>query len=230
MINIKKKALALSMLVSFVSANENSIALAVINNSSVYKTKEDTTSLVPILNYTKDEFYIEAYEVGYKYNKTVSFISQVNFNSLEMDGVDERKTTIESGIKLTYQNEKNCKITLKTVFDIANKHKGYQSVLNIGKTLIFDKFIFIPNIGLEYQDKNYSDYYFGVDKHESYSEYEVKSTLNKTAGIIGRYNINEKFSLNFVYNYRKLDKDISNSSIINKDYSTMTALSIAYKF
>ena len=213
-----------------INTNENSIALALINSSSIYKTKDDISALVPILNYTIDKFYIDGYEIGYKYNDMLSLIGQVNFNSVEIEGIDDRKSTFETGLKLTYENEKKCKIVFKTVIDTLNKHKGYQAVLNIGKTFVVDKFTLIPNIGLEYQDKKYSDYYFGVDKHESYSKYEVGSTFNSTVGLISSYTINKDLSLNFVYNYRVLDKEISNSSIVKKDYSQMTALSLSYKF
>jgi outer membrane protein len=203
--------------------------VGILNSSQIYLDQKDKTMILPIINYKKNNFYIKAIELGYKYNDTFSLIAQPKLNSVEIEGIKDRKSTFEAGFKVSYPINKY-KFTFKTLFDTLGVHNGYTSSLMLSRTFSKMPFIFIPNIGIEYQSKQASDYYFGIDENESFETYTLNSTINKSIGFVSIFNINKKYDLTLIYNYKKLDKDIENSPIVTKDNKRLTILSLVYKF
>lgn len=217
------------LLFSFAYSHPNSFGVGIINSPSQYLNQDDKNMIIPILNYKYNKFYIRGLEVGFQANKYLSFITSPKLNKVEFQGIETRKRTIEAGLKLSYPINKY-KISFGTLFDTLGIHDGYNSSLKLSYTHIKFPFIFIPNIGIEYQDKNLSNYYYGINLNESFQSYQLSDTINKTFGFVSIYNINKKYALNLIYNYKKLDKKIQNSPIVNKNNKQFTLLSFVYKF
>lgn len=226
---IKYIVIGVLLLVEFVSAHQNSVGVGVLNSSNVYLTKENKTIAIPIVNYTYKKFYIKAMEAGYAYNRFLYIVAQPQFNSAQIQGAKKREGTLDAGFKIVYPIE-SYKLTFKNLFDTLGVNDGYKSSLTLSRTFVKFPFIFIPNIGLEYQSKKSSDYYYGVDSDELYTPYELSGTVNKTVGFVSIFNIGKTYAMNFIYNYKKLDKDIENSPIVIKDNKRLAMLSVVYKF
>ncbi len=91
-------------------------------------------------------------------------------------------------------------------------------------------FIFIPNIGLEYQDAKTSEYYFGVKESTIYPKYDVGDTFCITGGFVGIFNISKQYGFNLIYNYKKLDDKITQSPIVTTNNKQTIIGSFVYKF
>ena len=225
-----KKILLLTLLISiFLNAKPNSIGVGVLKSSDIYISNDNTSMFLPIINYEKNDFYIRGLEFGYKYNEFLSFLIEPRLNEVKIDGIETRKRTLEAGFKLTYPINKY-KVTLKTLVDTLGVHNGYQSKLSLSYSYVKMPFIFIPNIGLEYNDKKISNHYFGVNKNESFDYYNAKSLINKQIGFVSILALTRKLSLNLIYNYKKFDKNILNSPLVVKDNKQVTILNLMYKF
>jgi outer membrane protein len=224
-----KKLLLFLFFISSLYSEQNTFGLGLIHSTNIYLNQNDKTIVLPVVNYTHDKFYIKMLEVGYKYNDFLSFLVEPKLTNLKMNGINERKSTLQAGFKITYPIEKY-KLTFKTLFDTLGVYDGYESSLRLSRTFIHAPFIFIPYISIQYQDKNLSDYYFGINTDESFDYYKVDDTINTHLGFVSIYNIDKKYALNLIYNYKKLDKDITNSPIVVKNNTQLTILSLVYKF
>lgn len=210
-------------------AHQNSFGVGVVNSTNIYKEQKNKTTPIPILNYTKENFYIKGLELGYRYNHFMALIAQPRMANDTPKETNDRHSTLETGVKITYPI-KEYKLTFKTLFDTLGVHNSYNSSLKLSKTYVNLPFIFIPNIGIEYLDQKMSNYYYGVSNSSKYNDYKAKKAFNKTAGFVCVYNINKNYSFNLIYNYTKLDTTIKNSSIVEKNNKQTSIFSVVYKF
>ncbi|MGB5867353.1 MAG: MipA/OmpV family protein [Arcobacteraceae bacterium] len=211
------------------TANSNSAGLALVNTTNIYATKSDKTVAFPLVNYKYNNFYIKGLEFGYEVNQNLSVLLEPRLIGFDISGIEKRKDSLSSGLKVSYPIS-DFLLTLKVLADVNNVSNGYETKLKLSKRFIYDSFVVIPHIGLEWQDKKFSNYYYGTKSNESYGEYKVNMTLNKTVGFVSVYNINKKYALSFMYKYIDLDDDIVNSPIIIKNNQQTSILSFMYKF
>ncbi len=211
------------------NAKSNSAGLAIVNSSNIYVTKESKTRVFPLVNYTYDSFYIKGLELGYHLNKNFSVLIEPRMVGFDISGIQKRKDSLAAGFKISYPLS-DFALNLKILGDVSDVSNGYEVSLKLSKKFINLPFVFIPNIGLEFQDKQFSNYYYGTQANESYGEYNPNSTINKTAGFVSVYNINKKFAISLIYKYVDLDNDIVNSPIIIEKNKQTSILNFMYKF
>ena len=93
---------------------------------------------------------------------------------------DDRDFSYAAGVGLNY-NPGSWVYSLSTNADILGKFDGYQASARIGKRFRINNFMIEPSIGVNYQDSNYVDYYYGVRPEEATafrSAYNGDSALN----------------------------------------------------
>jgi len=225
-----KKLIVLTLFITvFLNAKPNSIGIGALKSSNIYINNDNETMILPIINYEKHNFYIKGLEFGYKYNQFLSLLIEPRLNEVEIDGIKNRKRTVEAGFKLSYPIKKY-KLTLKVLADTLGVHNGYKSKLSLSYSFIKMPFIFIPNIALEYNDSNINNHYFGINKNESFDYYDMKSSINKQIGFVSIFALTRNYSLNLIYNYKKFDKNTTKSPIVIEDNKQVTILSLMYKF
>ncbi|GHF24551.1 outer membrane protein [Kordiimonas sediminis] len=165
-------------------------------SSEPYKGYSSRIIPVPVLAYRKNNLEIFGPFVRYKlYNDqatTVAITASPRFagykesDSPIFKGMDTRSTSIDIGASLDtkFQN-----ITVRSAFlaDILGKSNGYELRAGISYPVRKGPFSLEPFIDLQYLDKKYVDYYYGVQMKEATSErayYKGSSTLNTEAGFM----------------------------------------------
>lgn len=216
-------------LVSFCFAFQNSAGVAYFYSKSIYTNTQDSHTFFPALFYENEHFYFKGIEVGYKYTPNISVVLKPNFNTREIDGLEEKKQALSGGIEFT-QNLDKYKMRYTFLHDISNTHNGSQSSIKLSKTFVNYPFIITPSIGLEYEDKKVTNYYFGVEENQIYPKYEAQEALSGVVGLMGIYNLNKSYSFFLLANNKFLHKTITNSPIVEQSNKSMLLTSVLYKF
>lgn len=216
-------------LCSFGFAFQNSVGVSYLYSKSIYVKSDDTNTLFPALFYENEYLYFRGIELGYKYNPNISFILRPNFNTREVEGLEDKKQAFSGGVEFT-QKIDSYKISLNLLHDISNAHNGTQSSLKLSKTFVNYSFIITPSLGVEYEDKKVTNYYFGVEPNPTYPKYEAKESLSPVVGVMGIYNIHKTYSIFLLANNKFLSKNITDSPIVEKSNKSMLVISALYKF
>lgn len=159
-----------------------------------------------------------------------------NNDSRYLDGMSDRDPTVELGLR--YLHDLNFAVlTLDFSHDILDKHSGWESRLTLRKTfrdiLDIQSLNLTPSIGLNWRNKQLNDYYYGVRATESESgrdAYNVGGSLGWLTGLQLNYKLSEKWSLFGLANLEWLDNEITDSPIVEKDYTLSLLAGLFFEF
>lgn len=120
-----------------------------------------------------------------------------------------------------------------SVAKAATASKGMYGTLQMAWPMRAGSWVVTPRAGVEYFDRKYSDYYFGVRPHEARPDrraYTLSGTVNLDAGI----DLQRAIGLNHLalasVKYRRYGDDIRNSPLIGKGGSPRFNVGYIYRF
>lgn len=144
-------------------------------SQDVYTDFDNRIVPIPIIGYTGEKLRVYGPFVGYQLFQQDGFTLDAQlvpvFAGYEEDdsavftGMEDRDFSYAAGIGLNY-NTGGWVYSLSTNADILGKFDGYQASARIGKQFRIDQYMIEPSIGVNYQDSNYVDYYYGVRPEE----------------------------------------------------------------
>lgn len=159
-------------------------------SQDVYTDFDNRIVPIPIIGYTGEKLRVYGPFVGYQLFQQDGFTLDAQlvpvFAGYEEDdsavftGMEDRDFSYAAGIGLNY-NTGGWVYSLSTNADILGKFDGYQASVRVGKLFRIDQFMIEPSIGVNYQDSNYVNYYYGVRPEEATatrSEYNGNSAVN----------------------------------------------------
>lgn len=213
-----------------------------------YTYHQDTATIImPQAFYDNNRVYIEGSEAGvypYKDDKnewriTLGYEGR-HFDPKESDinalkGVDERKWSAMVGssyMKITPYG--GFKVHAET--DALGRNKG--STLKLAHLsrfkLMDDKVTIYPEIGLQWNNQNYNEYYYGVSQTESnrtgITVYQPNDSIHPYFQISGSYQINPHWSV-FANQYLEyLSDEQKQSPLVDKRLESRTKIGFNYKF
>ena len=145
-------------------------------SQDVYTDFDNRIVPIPIIGYTGEKLRVYGPFVGYQLFQQDGFTLDAQlvpvFAGYEKDdsavftGMEDRDFSYAAGIGLNY-NTGGWVYSLSTNEDIFGKFDGYQASARIGKQFRIDQYMIEPSIGVNYQDSNYVDYYYGVRPEEA---------------------------------------------------------------
>jgi len=150
-------------------------------------------------------------------------------DSSYLQNMDERKNGLWLGGVATWKTEP---LTLSAQWMKApSDSKGQEFGLNAQHAFRFGRFQLIPNIGILWHDKNYVDYYYGVQEKEASATrpaYIGDAATDISAAVRVNYVLreNQLILLDVSDTYR--GKSITNSPLVDK--TTLPALRIGYLY
>lgn len=162
----------------------------VVASQDVYTDFDNRVVPIPIIGYTGEKLRVYGPFIGYELFRESGFTLDAQlvpiFAGYEEDdsavftGMDDRDFSYAAGVGLNY-NTGSWVYSLSTNADILGKFDGYQASARIGKRFRINNVMIEPSIGVNYQDSNYVDYYYGVRPEEATafrSAYNGDSALN----------------------------------------------------
>jgi outer membrane scaffolding protein for murein synthesis (MipA/OmpV family) len=128
-------------------------------------------------------------------------------------------------------------VNLTVEQDISGHSKGLTADLGITLPLfnIGKSFMVKAEAGVHWQNDNYAQHIYGVsadqvDNSVGRTAYDIDSTVNYSAGLTAFYKLNQDWDVFAKATYTKLDDEIADSPLVDRDSSTSLFLGAKYNF
>lgn len=173
-------------------------------------------STVPFIAYRGENLSVYGPNVEYRLLKGIigaSLHLQTVGDRFEAHEVKKRDTGVNAGVSLRLLF-----LSLRHTADIFHTYNGNVSTIDIGHREKFGKFIVMGQIGYEYLNQGFSNYYYGVREDEvgHFQAFELKETRNEFLRLSTIYQLGEGRALNMSYGFKRLDPVIFESPTVNK--------------
>jgi len=159
-----------------------------------------------------------------------------NDDSSYLNGMSDRDPTLELGLRWMH-NLDFAVMSLDFTHDVLDEHRGYEFKFSLRKPFqnVFDieSLTLIPSAGVNWRSKQLNDYYYGVRPSEAIAgrpAYDVGSSFGWLTGLQLNYQLSEKWSLLSIVNLEWFDDEITDSPIVDEDYSVSFLLGAMYEF
>jgi len=151
-------------------------------------------------------------------------------DSSALNGMHDRDWSVDVGVGVSWLTKVGF-FGLSGVTDVLGRHKGQE--LEFSYTILFEwaGFDFIPSTGVRYKTENLVDYYYGVEAEEARAgrpAYEGENAVDPFVRLAVRRKLSERWSLLAAVQYEWLDKEISESPIVDRDYEASFMVGMLY--
>jgi outer membrane protein len=225
------------------------VGLAVISGQKAYKGTDRETRVLPMLSFENRYVKLSGPNLELKLpGLQLSESQRLNFgivtklfggggyepgDSPFLAGMAERKSGLWAGAKMEWENEL-ADVKLEWLGDAASKSKGQRVILGLErKWMLGPSVMLVPQVGAEWVDKKYVDYYYGVRANEAApgrAAYAGKSTVNADLSLAAIYRFDKQQSLILNVGVKALGKEIKNSPIVDRSTENRVMLGYTYRF
>lgn len=223
------------------------LGLAVLRTQKAYKGTDRETRALPMLSYENQyvklsgpnlELKLPGLEWGNSQRLNLGLVAKLfgpggyeASDSPVLAGMAERKSGIWAGAKAEWKNDW-ADLRLELLGDASGESKGRRMLLGLErKWMLSPSLMLIPQVGVEWADKKYVDYYYGVRTSEATAgraAYTGKATLNPEISLTGTYRFDMHHSMMLNVGVKSLGKEIKDSPIV--DRSTENRVMLGYKY
>lgn len=225
-------------------AAKNSVGVGVAYFQSVYDGVEDQSRGFPRINYSYDRFFIKGFALGYELygsqNLAFAAVVQPQFggyssdDSDQLNGMTDKSFLVNAGGEVMYRL-KPIVAQLSVLHDMTGRTTGNQARLKLstGIPLVDRRFIISPSVAAVWQDSKITDYYYGVTSSEATdgrAEYSPGSSWYMNYSLAFMYNISQHWLAAIAYNVTQYDDEVTDSSIVGRDYVSTGTVSVSYVF
>lgn len=225
------------------------LGLGVVSGQKAYKGTDRETKALPMLSYENQYVKLSGPNLELKLpGLELSDSQRLNFgvvtklfggggyeasDSPALAGMAERKSSVWAGAKVEWENDV-ADVKLELLGDASGKSKGQRVVLGLErKWMLSPKLMLVPQVGVEWVDKKYVDYYYGVRASEATAgraAYVGKATVNPEISLTGIYRFDKQQSLMLNVGVKSLGKEIKNSPIVGRSTENRVMLGYMYRF
>jgi outer membrane protein len=225
------------------------LGLGVVSGQKAYKGTDRETRALPMLSYENQYVKLSGPNLELKLpGLELSDSQRLNFgvvtklfggggyeasDSPALAGMAERKSSVWAGAKMEWENDV-ADVNLELLGDASGKSKGQRVVLGLErKWMLSPKLMLVPRVGVEWVDKKYVDYYYGVRASEATwgrAAYSGKATVNPEISLTGIYRFDKQQSLMLNVGVKSLGKEIKNSPIVGRSTENRVMLGYMYRF
>ena len=225
------------------------LGLAVMSVQNAYKGTDRETRVLPMISYENRYVTLGGPNLELKLpGIELSDSQRLNFgvmtqlfdgagyeakDSPALAGMSERKSSIWVGAKMEWENDL-ADVKLEWLGDASGKSKGQRLALGLErKIMLSPRLKLIPQVGVEWVDKKYVDYYYGVRDSEATAgraAYTGKATLNPEISLSGIYRFDRHHSMMLNVGVRSFGKEIKNSPIVGRSTENRVMLGYKYSF
>jgi len=211
-----------------------------------YKGVDTIVLPSPFIYYNSDIFYMKWTRVGaYFYGSRSDDISwgfsltaqpriygYKASDSAYLQGMDERKNSIEAGLAFTLQKKKAF-LDIMLLTDVLHKSDAWIAQSELGYDFTLGKFQIYPSLLLTYQSSAFTNYYYGVKANEATTsrvQYSANAGVQLGLQTYIQYPITDKFSTLINLHAEKLSHEATASPLVEDDYIYSGLVSLIYTF
>lgn len=211
-------------------------------SDSIYRGVDNEFSLMPLISYRGERFFLQGPRLGYKIfkgdNFSIALIGNYRMQGYDssdssyLSGMDDRDSTLEAGATATWDASFG-KLQLGILSDLQNNHGGYQIRLSLSKRYRYGKWSVTPSLATLWQSSDMSDYYYGVTATQATVErpaYDAEGALIYRGGVALNYMLTRSLVLTSRISATFYPDEINNSPIVEDEFSTRAFLGLGYRF
>ena len=217
------------------------IGLGGYYTGSIIRGNQNQTSVLPYVdfNYGRmfariDTFGIKTLPLGYGHVELVGRFSQDGFDTSApaLAGLANRDNSLLLGIG-------TLQVTpiggfLINAFHDANSSRGNLFEVIYGGKVELSKVKLYPLVGMEYRNKGYVNYFYGVSPQEaassSYAAYQADGATNSLIALIADITLTDEYHLHLYARRKWLGDSIRLSPIVDKSYLDTGYVAVSYRF
>lgn len=225
------------------------LGLAVVSAQKAYKGTDRETRALPMISYENRyvklsgpnlELKLPGLEFGDSRRLNFGVVAKLfggggyePGDSPALAGMAERESSIWAGPKMEWEND-FADAKLEWLGDASGNSKGQRVVLGLErKWKPGPSVMLLPQVGVEWVDKKYVDYYYGVRASEATAgraAYAGKATMNPEISLAGIYRFDKHQSMMLNVGVKALGKEIKNSPIVDRSTENRVMLGYMYRF
>jgi len=213
--------------------------------TSAYKMRYRDYSVLPLLNYDDDTWYLEGAEAGYylinddvNELKIKTYYDFTSYNSNlghgdAMRSLKDRHGSLMTGFSYQYTSAYGALHTQIAV-DTLGRSKGLTGEVSYLNMFNFNALSLIPEIGGAWANAQQNRYYYGISQHESHRSglraYHPHGSLTPFVSLTINYALNNKW--NFYTKLRSdfLPSELRDSPMVGHDGIYSYSLGVIYDF
>jgi outer membrane protein len=226
--------------------NDYALGVSVSGGQNPYTGGENSAIAYPVLTsfrdsaFTDDWLLIRDGDVGIRWVSQsewelglVGRVQTLGFgtsDSPRLIGLDDRKWGLELAPIVGYRGWP-VHVNFKSYTEVFDHHDGWISQLAFSLPHERERVYLVPSVEIIHQDKDYTNYYYGVTPSESNPvrpEYQAGDALNTAVKLRWGYALTDKWLLYGSVGLEFLDSEITNSSIVDRDELFSARISVAY--
>lgn len=154
----------------------------------------------------------------------------------DLEHLDKRKASAVAGF--SYRRlTKYGGVRAKVFTDVLDNHNGTGINLAYQNQFAYDKWTFFPEVGLQWRDENYNDYYYSVSSEEversgsdELETYDADSSINPYASVTASYRINDTWDIFANQHIEYLADEQYDSPMVDDRLEYMTRIGFNYTF
>lgn len=223
---------------------ELSVGANVIITNSAYDVDGSEVRVLPGVFYDNNKFYARGAQAGaYLINDGTNQLSasiQLAGNEFDpedangaLSGLDERKASAAAG--LTYQRRTPIGgFRAQIATDVLGRNDGNFGRLTYLTRISKDKLTVYPSVGIEWNDEDFNDYYYGVSDEESartgVAAYSPSQSFSPYVSVSANYDINDKWAGFASQTLNYLSNEQHDSPMVDSRVDSNTVIGLLYKF
>ncbi len=225
------------------------VGLAVVSAQKAYKGTDREARALPVLSYENPyvklsgpnvELKLPGWELSgsqrLKFGVMTKLFGGGGYEASDspaLAGMAERKSSVWIGGKVEWENDL-ADVKLEWLGDASGNSKGQRVVLGLEhKWKLSPQMMLVPQVGIEWADKKYVDYYYGVRTGEARAgraAYVGEATATPEISLTGIYRFDKHQSLMLNVGVKSLGKEIKNSPVVGRTTENRVMLGYLYRF
>lgn len=251
-----KKLVALSVLATSVIASSNVAANVTLGIGAGYSTQpyrgvSNDVIPLPVVSYQGDQFFLQNTKAGYylwndgqqKVNMNISYHPQSfkgsDSDDIRMQQLDRRRDTAMMGLGYSV-NGAFGQLSADVSADILNRSRGIIGDINYGYAINQDLLTVTPTAGLDFANRKYNDYHFGISGDESrrtsltgigtLPAYDAGSSVTPYMGVNVNFALTGGWNLFGIAQHKFLSSQVKDSPMITQSGQTLVGGGVSYSF
>ncbi|MBF7685100.1 MipA/OmpV family protein [Acinetobacter sp. B10A] len=206
-----------------------------------YKNNNFPTTVFPSVFFDSNYVYVDGNEIGLYALHTPKHQLKLNlyYNSTEfkpsdtLSRLDKRHASVMAGGSYTYITPYGG-FQILAEKDIQSRSHGTFATLAYLAETHYKQWTFSPELGLQWNDKNYNNYYYGVSEIEAQrsqiDRYTPKQSIQPYFSLDIGYQINPHWTLYNSSQVTRLSRQQQQSPMVNKIADFSNSIGILYQF
>jgi len=226
------------------SAVQWSLGLGWVSSPRPYVGVKNSVLVIPLVQLEYKKLYVQGIRAGFhlfeKGDVVFDARARIVFAGLdpddspELDGITERKSSIEGGLALDWSPGKYL-LSATAFTDLLGRSGGQQVGLDFSRAWTFGRkrWGLTPSIGVIWQSSDFVDYYVGVSPEEARPgrpPFQGESAVNLRASAFAYFALTMRVVFVGMVQVQRLDGEISSSPIVDKPRGYFGLFGVNYRF